>query len=96
MNDVRDSEVRLVNEIVEKEAKLNRTKIELAGLQDVIKEKQEMSQADWRLLRDEETRQKELNERIAHLERQNKMLADREQTLNNQRSYLTEMRLQGA
>jgi hypothetical protein len=37
---------------MEKEGKLNRTKIELSSLQDVIKEKQELSQSDWRELRD--------------------------------------------
>jgi hypothetical protein len=56
LNDVRDSEVRAVNLVMEKEGKLNRSKIELSSLQDVIKEKQELSQSDWRELRDEETR----------------------------------------
>lgn len=47
-------------------------------------------------MREEESRQQELQSRLSQLESRSKVLGEREYTLNIQKTYLVEMRYQGA
>lgn len=54
MQTQKDIEKKLLEDVMAAETRLSRAKIELASVQDVIQEKQRLSQQEWRTLRDEE------------------------------------------